>query len=74
MGIIMDKDNMIFYKSEVVVKNVEVVTLKNGVQTKRTLSGEELKEWKKEHGYADTENESQSDTDRETDSDTRESE
>ena len=54
---------------------VEVVTGGTNRPTeKRELTGKELEEWKREHGYVDTENESQSDTDRETDSDTRESE
>ena len=70
----MDAKNIMMHQSIAKVKRVEVVTLENGVQKTRTLSGEELEQWKKEHGYVDTENKTESDTDRETDSSTRESE
>ena len=70
----MDSKKMTIHNSITKVVKVEVVTLQNGVENKRTLSGEELADWKKEHGYADTENKTESDTNRETDSNTRESE
>jgi len=70
----MDSNGLNMHGTVAIVKKVEVVTMRNGVQTTEELSGEELTEWKKEHGYADTENETESDTNRETDSNTRESE
>lgn len=45
-----------------IVKKVEVVTQRNGVLTSRSLSGEELEQWKKEHGYVETVGETESDT------------
>lgn len=44
-----------------VVKVVHV-EIKDGKRTETELTGEELEQWKKEHGYGDTEKESQSDT------------
>lgn len=48
-------------KKEVI--KVEIVTGGTGKPTeRRELTGEELKQWKKEHGYDSTENETESDT------------
>ena len=70
----MDEKHLMLHHSIAKVRKVEVITVENGVETKRVLSGDELEQWKREHGYVDTENETKSDTDRQTDSDTRESE
>ena len=45
-----------------IVKKVEVVTQRNGVLTSRSLSGEELEQWKKEHGYDSSDDNIESDT------------
>lgn len=74
----MDKnaevEKMKMYGIKPVIVEVVENTIKDGVHTSRTLNSEELEQWKREHGYVDTENETESDTDRQTDSDTRESE
>ncbi len=44
-----------------VIKVTHVEVTPQG-RTERELTGEELEQWKKEHGYGDTEKESQSDT------------
>ena len=57
-----------------VIRKVTHVEVTPQGRTERELTGDELEQWKKEHGYVDAENKTESDTDRETDSDTRESE
>jgi hypothetical protein len=58
----MDDKNIIMHSSMARVRRVEITTIENGVQTTRELSGAELEQWKKDHGYDSTENETESDT------------
>ena len=50
------------------------LNLATGKMTTREVTGEELEEWKKENGYADTKNENKSHTHGKTDSHSCESE
>lgn len=57
-----DQKEIKMHKTVAIVRNVEVVTVDNGVQKTRALTGEELEQWKKEHGYVETDTETESDT------------
>lgn len=43
------------------IRVIHVEVTRNG-RTERELTGEELEQWKKEHGYDSTDNETESDT------------
>lgn len=58
----MEEPKIAMHSCVGVVKKVEVVTQKNGVITSRVLEGEELEQWKREHGYAPIESVNQTDT------------
>lgn len=58
----MDKNKMAMHSGMARVRKVEITTIENGVQTTRELNGAELEQWKKDHGYDSTENETESDT------------
>lgn len=58
----MDDKNIMMHSSMARVRRVEITTIENGVQTTRELNGAELEQWKKDHGYDSTENETESDT------------
>lgn len=58
----MEEPKIAMHSCVGIVKKVEVVTQKNGVITSRVLEGEELEQWKKEHGYASTDNKTESDS------------
>lgn len=58
----MEEPKITMHSCVGVVKKVEVVTQKNGVITSRVLEGEELEQWKKDHGYANSDDNIESDT------------
>lgn len=58
----IDDKNIRMHKFKPQIVEVVENTIKNGIQTSRTLNGAELEQWKKDHGYDSTENETESDT------------
>lgn len=53
----MDNKNIVIHNKLTKITKVVVNKIENGVQTSHTLSGEELEQWKKEHGFIKEENE-----------------
>lgn len=58
----MEEPKIAMHSCVGIVKKVEVVTQKNGVITSRVLEGEELEQWKKDHGYVSSDDNTESDT------------
>jgi hypothetical protein len=50
-----DNKNIVIHNSMTRITKVVVNKIENGVQTSHTLSGEELEQWKKEHGFINNE-------------------
>lgn len=51
----MDNKNISIHNKLTRITKVVVNKIENGVQTSHTLSGEELEQWKKEHGFINNE-------------------